>query len=104
MLRASVTATGQQVNLRAVTDDVCDPVLEWGRQLRALTDAAVLRDEDERDIALGELVDVAGENAALRAAATAGCFEMMNRILDGTGVAPDPGFAEIAGELGVSWP
>lgn len=92
------------MNLKAIGDSMQDPQLEAGSELRALTDAAVLRDPDERDSALGALVAVAGEAAALRAAATAGNFEMMNRLLDANGVGPTAALAAIAPEISVVWP
>lgn len=103
MLRASVQHTGRPVDLSAISDVTRDPLLPAGRELRDLTDAAVLRDPYERNLALPALVDEAGEAAAVRAAAVAGNFEMMNRLLDGIGVGPG-GMASIAGELGVTYP
>jgi hypothetical protein len=91
------------MDLRSIADVTCDPLLPAGPELRDLTDSAVLRDPYERDVALPALVAVAGEPAAVRAAAVAGNFEMMNRLLDGIGVGPG-GMASIAGELGVTYP
>ncbi len=104
MLRASAKATDTDVDLRGVTDNTVNPLLRAGVELRAMTDAAVLRDRDERDIALAALTAVAGEQAATRAAATAGNFEMMNRLLDGIGLGPSEHSVAIAPELGVTWP
>jgi hypothetical protein len=91
------------MDLAAINDVTRDPLLPAGRELRDLTDAAVLRDPHERDIALPALVAAAGEPGAVRAAAVAGNFEMMNRLLDGIGVGPG-GMASIAVELGVTYP
>ena len=104
MLRASAEATHQPYDLRGVTDPMVDPLLPYGCELRALTDAAVLRDPYERDIALENLIDVAGADAARRAAATAGNFEMMNRLLDGIGVGPNDHMVGLASDLGIAWP
>lgn len=104
MLRASAETTDQDLDLRGVTDPMVDPLIAHGCELRALTDAAVLRDPYERDIALDALVEAAGEAAARRAAATAGNFEMMNRLLDGIGVGPRDQMATIAPALGLPWP
>jgi hypothetical protein len=103
MLRASVQHTGQPADLRSIADVTRDPLLPAGRELRDLTDAAVLRDPYERDVALPALVAAAGEPAAVRSAAVAGNFEMMNRLLDGIGVGPG-GMVSIAPELGVTYP
>ncbi len=103
MLRASVRRSGQPVDLTAISNITRDPLLPAGRELRDLTDAAVLRDPFERDVALPALVAAAGEPAAVRAAAVAGNFEMMNRLLDGIGVGPGD-MASIADDLGVTYP
>jgi hypothetical protein len=103
MLRASVRRSGASLDLTSISDVTRDPLLPAGRELRDLTDAAVLRDPHERDLALPALVETAGEAAAVRAAAVAGNFEMMNRLLDGIGVGPG-GMASIADELGVTYP
>lgn len=104
MLRASVHATNQKVDLRSIADPMVDPLLPHGRELSAFVDATVLRDPYERDVALQALVHAAGEPAALRAAATAGNFDMMNRLLDGIGVDPPDRMLGIVDELGVPWP
>lgn len=91
------------MDMLAISNVTRDPLLPAGSELRDLTDAAVLRDPYERDLALPALVAAAGEPAAARAAAVAGNFEMMNRLLDGIGVGPG-GMASIAGELGVTYP
>ncbi len=103
MLRASVRRSGQPVDLTAISDITRDPLLPAGRELRDLTDAAVRRDPFERDVALPALVAAAGEPAAVRAAAVAGNFEMMNRLLDGIGVGPGD-MASIADDLGITAP
>ncbi len=104
MLRASVQATGRQVDLLAVNDPVADPLLPGARELRCLVDAVVLRDREERDEALGPLQEAVGVEGAVRAAAVTGNFEMMNRLLDGIGVGPFEGMTDIAADLGVDWP
>ena len=104
MLSWSLDATDTTANLLAISDSMADPLLDAGLELRAFTDAAVLRDPHERDIALHALIEAVGEPGARRAAATAGNFEMMNRLLDGIGVGPPDGFVAIAPEIGVAWP
>ncbi len=104
MLRASAKATTSSVDLAAITDPMLHPILPTSRELRCLVDAVVLRDTEERDVALNALVETAGIDAAVRAAAVVGNFEMMNRLLDGTGVGPSAPMATIATDLGLSWP
>ena len=104
MLRASSHKTGRPVYLRALVDEMADPLLEWGRELLAFTDAAVLRDTDEMLIARESLLAVGGQAAVVRVAAVAGNFEMMNRLLDAIGVPVGGGGVDIAEELGVEVP
>jgi len=104
MLRASVTATNATVDLAAIADPMLNPQLPASHELRCLVDAVVLRDTHERDVALASLVEMVGDEGAVRAAAVVGNFEMMNRLLDGTGVGPSAQSAQIAPELGVPWP
>ncbi len=104
MLRASSQRTDQAVDLKAVGDVTRDPLLVAGAELRELTDAAVLRDPFERDIALPALVAATDEAGGARAAAVAGNFEMMNRLLDGIGVGPPDTLLDIGTELNVSYP
>ena len=72
--------------------------------LLAATDAAVLRDADEIEPARDDLVAAMGDAAARRAFATAGNFQMMNRLLDGLGVGPHERFHSMAPLLGVEIP
>lgn len=104
MLRASAQTTDLALNLEGIRDPTIDSGVPAGHALLALTDAAVLRDGAERDIAFAELVEEASEPAAVRAAAVAGNFEMMNRLLDGIGVGAPSGSGEIAAELGITLP
>ncbi len=106
MLRASADATDQPVVLAAIRDESIDPGpgVRAGRELRNLTDAIVLRDNDERPTAFAELVDAVGPAGAVRAAAVVGNFEMMNRLMDGIGVGAGPEMATIAADIGVTLP
>ena len=104
MLRWSVSSTDGELDLTGIADPMIDPLVPAGRQLFALTDAIVLRDEAERDAALDELVPLVGTAGAVRAAAVVGTFEMMNRNLDGMGIGPSDASAAIAPDLGVPWP
>lgn len=74
------------------------------RELIAATDAAVLRDPDEIAAARTALVAALGKDRAIRTFATAGNFEMMNRLLDGLGVGPAEVFRPLAEEIGVAIP
>ena len=86
MLRASAPKFGVEANLRALTDAGTDLGVTSARELLAAADAAVLRDTDEIEVARADLLTTVGEPGAVRAFATAGNFEMMNRVAEGTGI------------------
>ncbi len=104
MLRASAEDTGRDHDLQAVVDPMADSLLPAGPELTAFTDAAVLRDPQEMPGARRSLLDVAGEAAVIRAAAVAGNFQMMNRLLDAIGVRVNRGRMDLADELGLTVP
>ena len=100
MLRASTQVAAIQMDLRSVGD----PSMPSGRKdadaLLRFTSALVLRQPD-LDIARAEVAEILGPDAIGSAAAAAGNFEMMNRILDATGVPVPASMQAIAPELGV---
>ncbi len=104
MLRWSVQTTGAELDLAGVADPMVDPLVPAGRELLALADAVVLRDEQERDAALEALVPLVDNAGAVRAAAVIANFEMMNRNLDAMGIGPTDAMAEIASDLRIPWP
>jgi len=104
MLRASAPNFDAEPNLRALTDAGVDLGVAGSRELLGAVDASVLRDNDEIETARTELVATVGEPAAVRAFATAGNFEMMNRLLDALGVGPHKGVLPLADEIGVVVP
>ncbi|MEJ7801123.1 MAG: alkylhydroperoxidase-related (seleno)protein, partial [Ilumatobacter sp.] len=85
MLRASAQTTGQAIDLGAVTDRAPDPLLSAGPGLRAGA-SAVIRTVCSLGPARSVLAATAGQYAVVRAAAVAGNFQMMNRLVDATGV------------------
>jgi hypothetical protein len=104
MLRASSQSTDRPVDLSAIVAPMGDSLLPAGAELLAFTDAAVLRDVHELPGARDRLLAVAGEAAVLRAAAVAGNFEMMNRLLDAIGVPVRSPQMQLADELGLRVP
>lgn len=104
MLRASSRQTDRPVDLQSIVDPFTDSLLPAGRELLAFTDAAVLGDADEMPPARAALLSVAGPAATIRAAAVAGNFQMMNRLLDALGVRVGPSAMRLANELGVEVP
>ena len=103
MLRASAEHLGTPFELRGVIDDDVDPLVEAGVELRAFTTALVGRVGD-LDAARLTLLGAVGRPAAVRAAAVAGNFEMMNRVVDGTGVPVSRDLWRMADSLGVERP
>lgn len=101
MLRASGRASGEQVALRAVSDATVDPATAGGRSLLHLTDALVLRDEDERQTAIDAVAEEWGEAGALRAIAVVSNFEMQCRQFDALGIPIPPLAESLATALGV---
>lgn len=81
-----------------------DSLLPAGSELAAFTDAAVLRDGHEMREARIALRSAAGEAAVIRAAAVAGNFQMMNRLLDAIGVSVRRSGMALADELGLTVP
>jgi hypothetical protein len=105
MLRASAQVFGSPLNLAGIADLGQDPLIAGGAELLAFTTALVERDEASLDSARSALTSALGAAATARASAVAGNFEMMNRLLDATGV-PASVDAAFAVELGLSsnWP
>ena len=101
MLRASAHVTGQQVDLRAITDRAADSLIDSGAELLAFITAIVRSDADGLDAARAELQASAGSAAVVRAAGVAGNFQMMNRLVDATGVPIGASLRAIAADLGL---
>jgi len=104
MLRVSARRTGRELDLRAVVDPEIESMLTHGAELLAFTDAAVQRDRGAIGKARHRLADVAGAEATVRAAAVAGNFQMMNRLLDAIGVRVGRAGMKLAIELGLKVP
>jgi hypothetical protein len=103
MLRASCRQADRPFNLGAIGNPTIDSLIEGGAALLAAVDAAVLFDHHEIHDARANLVAQVGEAKAVRAFATAGNFQMMNRLLDGLGVQPASAAIAIATEVGVPY-
>ncbi|MGE0140882.1 MAG: hypothetical protein AB7R77_24030 [Ilumatobacteraceae bacterium] len=101
MLRASANHTARPVDLAAVTDVRVDPLIPHGRDLIAFVDAIMNGDPTLLDQARSALEAAAGRDAMVRAAAVAGNFQMMNRLVDATGVPIGASMRAIAADLGV---
>lgn len=85
MLRASAHATGHEIDLRSIADRSAEPGDPMDVVLYRFTDALVGR-TDDLDPARAELLARAGPAGLVAAAAAAGNFEQMNRLVDATGL------------------
>ena len=101
MLRASAHATGTQVDLRAITDRSDDPLIETGSELLAFATALIHEDGAALQGAREALLEAAGPDAVVRASAVAGNFQMMNRLVDATGVPVGASLRVIETDLGL---
>jgi len=104
MLRASAHATGQQVDLRAITGRAGDPQIASGIQLLGFVTSLIEGDDSDLAVARDVLLEHAGADAVVRTAAVAGNFQMMNRLIDATGVAIGASMRTIAADLGLAEP
>ena len=101
MLRVSTTIAQEDINLKAVANRDVDPNIAAGKELLDFADALLGGDEDALDQAREALRSAIGPQGAGRAAMVIGNFEMMNRILDATGVPVPISLGEITSELGL---
>lgn len=98
MLRESLRLAGQRFDLTHLDDATEAPA---GSEIVAFTRALVGRDGTALQDARTQLVRAVGEASAAAVAGSVGNFEMMNRILDATGV-PTPGsMTELVDRLGL---
>jgi hypothetical protein len=100
MLRASAHTTGQPIDLRAITDRAPDAELSASSELLAFA-TALVRDDERLEAQRAALGAAAGPHAVVRAAAVAGNFQMMNRLVDATGVPIGASMSAIAADLGL---
>ncbi len=98
MLRASAHQTGRLVELSAIAHPNRDSLLPAGRQLIEFV-TALIRGAEDLFGARERLAHAVGISGAVRAAAVAGNFQMMNRLVDATGVPIGPTARAIAAEL-----
>ena len=101
MLRASTHIAREDLDLRAVAHRDVDANLPAGNELLDFADALLDNDEAALDRARDVLRSVIGPVGAGRAAMVVGNFEMMNRLLDATGVPVPICMGGITSELGL---
>jgi hypothetical protein len=100
MLRASAQVAGVTIDLRSIGDRSRNPGRDDAAVLLRFTDALVGR-TDDLDRSREALVDGLGRDAVALAAAAAGNFEMMNRIVDGVGVVVPSSLRAMAPAIGL---
>lgn len=106
MLRASATATGTKVDLKAIVDDDAgDGGVPHGGLLTGFA-GAVLGGDDARLIVARERVrDSLGDAALVDAAAVIANYSALDRVADATGIPLEPakeaGTADLRAELGI---
>lgn len=100
MLRAGIQATGVDLDLRTVGNRSHPSARDDAAALLRFTDA-LIGQTDDLDPARQHLTAVIGPDAVAPAAATAGNFEMMNRLVDAAGVSVPAALAAIAPEIGL---
>lgn len=84
MLSSSAEETGRVIDYSGIVDRSRDPGIAGGVELVALGRAAVGVAVDTAPA--HAVAEVIGPDAAVRAAAVAGAFELYNRIVDATGL------------------
>jgi hypothetical protein len=85
MLSWSGHEHGDEVDLVGLAVGEVDADQRWARELHEFATAATGHDRDALDRARRTLVDRAGDDAMVDAAAVVANFEMMTRLADGTG-------------------
>lgn len=98
MLRASAHHTGRPVDLTSIAHPDRDSKVPAGRKLIEFV-TALLGGTDDLSADHDRLAEAAGAMGAVRAAAVAGNFQMMNRLVDATGVPIGASLRAIADEL-----
>ena len=87
MLSWSIQETNQRINLLPIADGEGDTLLTGGSDLIGFANATL--SGCGISAARTTVADALGTEAAVDAAAVIGNFEMMNRVVDGTGVWSD---------------
>lgn len=101
MLRESAKVESAAINLAGVTDITINSGIEGGRELIALTDAVVLRDDEELEIARTAVSEYFGVAGTVRVIAIAANFMQMNIIMDTLGTQPRSNLHPLVSELGL---
>lgn len=101
MLRASAQHTGRPFDLAGLAHLERDTLVDSGGPLIEFVNELIQRTNSVA-AARDRLAAVVADRGVVRAAAVAGNFEMMNRLVDATGVPVGPGLRSIADDLQLS--
>lgn len=101
MLRVSMTTTGRQMALDAVSGSVASAAagVPFGAELVRFAEAVAQRDVLALAAARRELLDAAGARVLVDAAGVAANFQRMVRIADATGIPVDRIDTELSREV-----
>jgi hypothetical protein len=93
MLRESINADGQTIDLEGLADPACKEItgLKYSKTLIAYADVFMARDAAQLAVVCEKLEKEMGAKALVDAAGVASNFQRMVRIADGTGIPSDPG-------------
>jgi hypothetical protein len=93
MLRESIKADGQTIDLEGLADPNCKEIagLKHSRTLIEYADVFMSRDAEKLALIGGKLEKEMGANKLVDASGVASNFQRMVRIADGSGIPVDPG-------------
>ena len=96
MLRESINADGQSIDLDGLADPNCKeiPGLKHSKLLIEYADVFMSRDAEQLVIVRDKLEKALGADKLVDASGVASNFQRMVRIADGTGIPMDPGSYE----------
>jgi len=101
MLRESIKAEGQTIDLEGLADPNCKEIagLKHSRTLIEYADVFMSRDAEQLALVGEKLKKEMGANKLVDASGVASNFQRMVRIADGTGIPVDPGSYEDRADL-----
>lgn len=101
MLRESIQADGQTIDLEGLADTNCKEIagLENSALLIEYADAFMSRDAEQLVLVRDKMEKAMGANKLVDASGVASNFQRMVRIADGTGIPIDPGRYDVKVDL-----
>ena len=101
MLRESINAEGQSIDLEGLADPNCKEIagLKHSRTLIEYADVFMSRDAEKLALIGAKLEKEMGANKLVDASGVASNFQRMVRIADGSGIPVDPGSYDSKADL-----